>query len=339
MRPSKDDEMPPNPARFRPARLLLLPALIGLLALAATACTTTGPSHPPVSQGTAELRLRPTSTQPATDAEKGAFRVVCDLARVAPDDPIVFPGQPGKAHLHLFWGNTGIDASSTNASLHESGRSTCAGGIANRSGYWIPAMVDTATNQALAPTFAIIYYKSGYGGIDPATITTPPAGLRMIAGDAMDGTQGESEASYFGCANRYIGHVQQIPTECDAGDDISVTVNFPQCWDGRNLDSVDHKRHLAFTTATRNRGCPASHPVALPRISINVTFDVTPSSDVSKWRLSSDMYGTDQPAGRSLHGDWMNGWNPDILDKLVKHCINRAVDCHGAMLGDGTELG
>jgi len=322
-------------ARPRPGRLLLLAAL---LALAATACTTTGPSHPPVSQGTGELRLRATSTQPATDAEKGAFRIVCDLARVAGDDPIVFPGQPGKAHLHLFWGNTAIRASSTNESLREAGNSTCAGGIANRSGYWVPALVDTATDTVLAPTFAIIYYKSGYGGVDPATITAPPAGLRMIAGDAMDGTQGESEAAYFGCANRYIGHVQHIPTECDAGDDISVTVNFPQCWDGRNLDSVDHKRHLAFTTATDNHGCPASHPVALPRISINVTFDVTPSSDVSKWRLSSDMYGTDRPAGLSLHGDWMNGWDPGILDRLVKNCINRAVDCHGAMLGDGTEL-
>jgi hypothetical protein len=256
---------------------------------------------------------------------------------VAKDDPIVYPGQAGKAHLHLFFGNTGTNAATTNDSLHTTGNSTCAGGIANRSAYWIPAITDTATNKVLAPSFAIFYYKAGYGGVDPRTIQAPPPGLRMISGDAKNMADTQDE-TYFGCENRYIGHVTHIPTECNADDDITLTVNFPQCWDGKHLDSADHKSHMATTQVTENHGCPASHPVAIPRISINVSFDVTPTSDVSKWRLSSDMYSTGQPGGYSLHGDWMNGWDSGVIDSFVKHCLNAAVDCHAGLLGDGREI-
>jgi hypothetical protein len=256
---------------------------------------------------------------------------------VAKDDPIVFPNQPGKAHLHLFFGNTGINAGSTNDSLHSSGNSTCVGGIANRSSYWIPALIDTGNgNKVLAPQSAIFYYKTGYGGVDPRTITVPPAQLRMIAGDAKTSTNVD-DSTHWGCLNRYIGNFQSIPTECTPDDDLNATVIFPQCWDGRNMDSADHKSHMAYTLSEQ-RGCPSSHPVAIPEISINVRFDITPSSDVSKWRLSSDMYGTDQPGGYSLHGDWMNGWNEDVIGSFVRNCDNAVVDCHASLLGDGREI-
>ena len=105
-----------------------------------------------------------------------------------------------------------------------------------------------------------------------------------------------------------------VPTGCSASEDMSVTINFPQCWDGRNLDSPDHKSHMAFTSSNNNRGCPASHPVALPAISINARFDVTPSSDLTKWRLSSDMYGTDKPAGLSLQPQLLE---PPAMDAVL----------------------
>ena len=33
------------------------------------------------------------------------------------DDPIVYPREPGKSHLHTFFGNTGANAFSTAASI------------------------------------------------------------------------------------------------------------------------------------------------------------------------------------------------------------------------------
>ena len=43
----------------------------------------------------------------------GAFRTYCAQSHMLADDPIVAPGQPGAAHLHTFFGNTGAGASST----------------------------------------------------------------------------------------------------------------------------------------------------------------------------------------------------------------------------------
>ena len=65
-----------------------------------------------------------------------------------------------------------------------------------------------------------------------------------------------------------------------------------------------------------------------------VTAETGPSST---WRLSSDM-STSQPNGSSIHGDWMNGWDPDIMELIVKNCINTGYDCGVGLLGDGTGL-
>ena len=43
---------------------------------------------------------------PATAAAtSGSFVTQCDFSHRLPDDPIVFPGQPGASHSHDFTGN------------------------------------------------------------------------------------------------------------------------------------------------------------------------------------------------------------------------------------------
>jgi hypothetical protein len=109
-------------------------------------------------------------------------------------------------------------------------------------------------------------------------------------------------------------------------------VFFPQCWDGVNLDSPDHKSHMAYA----NGGCPASHPVPLPEFSMNIYYPITVAGQEANWRLSSDTYSG--PAGYSSHADWMNGWNQSIMETWVKNCDNPALDCHSHLLGDGRML-
>ena len=58
----------------------------------------------------------------------GAFRFICGAGQLTNDDPIVYPGQPGKSHLHQFYGNTSANANSTYPSLRSTGDSTCTGG-------------------------------------------------------------------------------------------------------------------------------------------------------------------------------------------------------------------
>ncbi|MEI6403953.1 MAG: hypothetical protein WCP59_17400, partial [Actinomycetota bacterium] len=44
---------------------------------------------------------------------RGQFVVECGFSHAGTDDPIVYPGQPGASHEHVFFGNTGTDAAST----------------------------------------------------------------------------------------------------------------------------------------------------------------------------------------------------------------------------------
>ena len=263
----------------------------------------------------------------------GAFRIVCDYSHSASDDPIVHPGHVGMSHPHTFFGNTTTDASTTTASLLQ-GDSTCRGGTANRSGYWVPAMLDDGVE--VTRTWSITYYKSGYGGVAPRDIRPMPAGLRMVAGEPRRTTV-DTRPAYLRHTTWFcmhpLGDFTQATAEmqsCAPGWDVVMTVAFPQCWDGVRLDSADHISHMAYPDG----GCPATHPVPIPAITMNVHWEVTDST--AGWRLASDMY--DGPAGRSAHADWWNAWDPVVASVWMANCVNAGLDCHADNLGDGRRL-
>lgn len=59
-----------------------------------------------------------------------------------------------------------------------------------------------------------------------------------------------------------------------------------RCWDGVNLDSPDHKSHVAYPetgTFETTGPCPASHPVRLPQLMYEIMWDTTPFNDPELW--------------------------------------------------------
>src|SRR6185295_4061675 len=112
--------------------------------------------HGSAGVGTRELSM--TDDQPVMKDGVGAFRSVCEFSHMNYDDPIVYPGQHGKAHLHTYFGNTSVVANSTAASLRATGNSTCRGGIINRSAYWVPALLDHL-GRPVKPEYMDVYYK------------------------------------------------------------------------------------------------------------------------------------------------------------------------------------
>jgi len=106
-----------------------------------------------------------------------------------------------------------------------------------------------------------------------------------------------------------------IPT-CPGGDaKLQSYVQFPECWDGRNLDSPDHRSHMAY--AQRNEaqariGCRATHPVPVPQLGLKTRYD---SYGGSGFTLASGSPST-------MHADFFNAWDQTELERLVKRCIN-----------------
>src|SRR6185295_13422156 len=72
--------------------------------------------------------------------------------------------------------------------------------------------------------------------------------------------------------------MSDFPTKtCPGG--IFTSHHFPACWDGKNLDSPDHQSPM-YNTITLNGftnapPCPASHPVRMPQVTFETTWDTT----------------------------------------------------------------
>lgn len=270
-----------------------------------------------------------------TPSDIGSFRTACYFSHAGWDDPIVYPGQPGKSHLHYFFGNDTTNANSTLATLRQGG-STCRGGTVNQTAYWQPAMLNGQT--AILPQSLIVYYKNGFKITGP--FVPIPEGLKMVAGNPS--STGPQDMTSFTCINNAAGNGPRASNilACPAGDTLWASVEFPQCWDGKNLDSPDHRSHMAYPvqnqTAPYAWACPADHPVAIPLITLNVLYAIRPGDDTTKWRLASDMYTG--LGGYSLHADWFNAWKPDVMSVWVQNCNNAIKDCSATMLGDGREM-
>lgn len=65
------------------------------------------------------------------------------------------------------------------------------------------------------------------------------------------------------------------------------------CWDGKNLDSPDHKSHVAYGGGSGANGggsCPSTHPVKLPQIMYELMWNVTSFADKSMWPESGPAF-------------------------------------------------
>ena len=291
--------------------------------------------------GFSNLRIEPTSEQPG--GGDGAFRMNCEVSHMSNDDPIVYPRQQGAAHHHTFFGNTSINYNSDMNNVASVGNSTCMGGIMNRSGYWVPSMINTETSMPIIPDSILVYYKPGE--FDGTKINPPPKGLRMIAGDAKSTLPADWRVAkgIFICypgpnsTRKTWANLSYIPSgkDCESGDELVMGIDFPQCWDGKNLDSLNHKDHMSYTV---NSVCPSTHPVIIPRIGFNIHFKIPAGAKLDKWRLASDNYSNNLPGGYSVHGDWVNGWDENLLAGIVKNCLNAKKDGHAHLLCDGRKI-
>ncbi len=271
----------------------------------------------------------------------GNFRIGCDFSHMSYDDPIVYPGQPGAAHLHTFFGNTGVNYATTYSSLTDAAsKSSCSGGGANKSAYWLPSLMNGAT--PLAPEIMGVYYKSEY--FRPASaIQDMPQGIKMVAGNKNAMTGQNIFVVFWGCVGTGAGGTV-IPS-CPAGDLVQMDVKFPQCWDGVNLDSADHISHVRYvgldpqppgTVGSYGDYCTkeVGHTVPIPELTIKAYWRV-PAGGSSGLRLSSDMPGA--VPGASAHADYIEGWNRPILARFSQECIREGRDSTNSLC-DGQTL-
>ncbi len=105
---------------------------------------------------------------------------------------------------------------------------------------------------------------------------------------------------------------------CPPESHIHMSLNFPDCWDGRRLDSSDHKKHMFYSEWSAGEArCPASHPVPVPAISFSISW---PVGDGRGARLASGPV-------RTMHGDVFSAWDSGMLAFHVARCLHADLGC------------
>jgi hypothetical protein len=279
----------------------------------------------------------------------GAFRFICGAGPLMYDDPIVLPGQPGRSHLHQYYGNTGADANSTFSTLRASGDSTCNnmgnGTAGNRSAYWMPALFD-GKGYVVKPDYVQVYYKripddaaACYkNGVK--ICAGIPNGLRFISGFNMRAATQSVQPGWFKCGSSlYYSNKEAMSlltnATCPAGSKLEITVASLKCWNGQ-LDSSDHMAHLSGMAA--GSVCPSTHPYLLPQFTISAFYTVRSGDDVSKWSLSSDSMYPNLPRGGTLHFDYFEAWDSGVKSMWMANCIGKKLNCSAGNLGNGKAL-
>jgi hypothetical protein len=246
------------------------------------------------------------------------FLSLCQFSHRAADDPIVLPRAPGFSHDHSFVGNLSTNAFSTLGSLRKGGTSCTP--QADTSAYWAPTLY--ADGRPVAPVKAAIYYRR----LTTAPVRPFPAGLRMVAGDAHAYHPQSTAITYWDCGllkTTFYGTrnggsgvvtaaVSSTVPVCPPKAEVQLHVNFPDCWDGKRIDSFDHRSHMAYA---RDGSCPAGHPVPVPALSLVYSYPARAVDAARAIGLSSGGQYTG-------HADFINAWDQGALTKLVLGCLD-----------------
>lgn len=272
------------------------------------------------------------------------FNTQCAYSHTLADDAIVYPGKPGEAMVHDFFGNEDTNAYSTLDSLNGNKSTTC-DSAADPSAYWAPQMKRGA--GIVMPIYEKTYYKNDQPVVPVNVI---PAGLEMLAGDHM-GTAANPHIDFLCAGGKYV---KDPPTSCPSNNpqgtsQFNISVHFPDCWDGKNLAPLLGTSRAERMKAARKAGagelnvayrnsdgtCPSGYPVKIPELQMNIAYDLGTNPDMSDAQLSMDpifQNGQWVPQWGSLytaHGDFINAWKPDTMQFIVDTCMNKPeIDGH-----------
>ncbi|PFH51087.1 hypothetical protein AMATHDRAFT_143448 [Amanita thiersii Skay4041] len=251
-------------------------------------------------------------------------------------DPIVSPGTIS-SHVHSgpfdrVLGGSNFRAN-TNTSFLRQSECTSIPIPQDKSNYWFPHLYFEWKNgsfSSLSGGAVMLIYVDYLFSDQAGTTTAFPDDFRMLSGDltlrTYDPNSFSQQAITFLCLdfNGVSSRHNGLPTKsCPSG--IRAQVNFPSCWDGKNVDSPNHKSHVAFLSEGPDKGSckDPNYPVVLPRIFLELYWG---TNEFEKYR--SEAANDTQPfvfsygdrTGYGYHADFLNGWEPGVLQKAVDNC-------------------
>ncbi|WP_264925562.1 DUF1996 domain-containing protein [Streptomyces sp. A012304] len=311
----------------------------------------------PVAADYADITtVQPSAQNPPLRAEasRGTFVTSCGVNENGlfnSDNVIVAPGvSNGAHHFHDYIGNQANDAFASDDDLANADTS-CVDQGDKSSYYWPVLRLQNGTQEqdANAPGGGI---EGNAGEIvtpkevtltfvgNPTTeVTAMPRLLRIITGDAKAFVNGTANANAsWSCTGFEDRQLKDKYPLCPDGSDVVRTFRFQSCWDGDNIDSANHRTHVAF--AGPDGACPAGFQ-AIPQLVQRIVYDVDAPSLEDGGRTTPlfavDAFPEQLHKPVTDHGDFINVFGEDLMNEMVG-CINDGRTC-GAGTGGGDGAG
>ncbi|MFB6849537.1 DUF1996 domain-containing protein [Streptomyces sp. NPDC056373] len=309
----------------------------------------------PVAADFADIKsVQPNVNNPREEggASRGSFATSCGVNENGlfnSDNIIAAPGVTnGAHHFHDYVGNQSNNAFASDQDLAKAGTSCDDQG--DKSSYYWPVvrLQNGAQEQDAVKPGGGIEGNAGeivtpkqvtltLVGNPREKVTAMPRLLRIITGDAKSFVNGPANANAsWSCTGFEDRQLKDKYPLCPQGSDVVRTFKFQSCWDGRNIDSANHRTHMAFADAAGN--CPSGfRPV--PQLVQRVVYDIDAPSLQDGGRTTPlfavDSFPEQLHKPVTDHGDFINIFDEDLMGEMVD-CINDGRKC-GAGAGGGQE--
>jgi uncharacterized protein DUF1996 len=175
------------------------------------------------------------------------------------------------------------------------------------------------TGKILRPASVLIEYRGNATG----KVTPMPKFLRELTGDAKPTSRGPANARASWTCSGFTDRLSDKYPICPAGRQVLRVNDFPGCWDGKNVDSENHRSQVAF--ADKQTGaCPAGF-VAIPQLRITIAYDI-PLKVQQLGQYALDSFPEENHNPFSDHNDFINV-NSERQMKKIAACINAGHRC------------
>ncbi|MGV4985004.1 DUF1996 domain-containing protein [Streptomyces sp. NPDC001709] len=258
------------------------------------------------------------------------------------DNVIVAPGVTnGAHHVHDYVGNQKVNAFSSNQTFLQGGTS-----CQNRndlSAYYWPVIreqdgtqekdanadgggKDLNVGKILVPQQAQIKYV----GSPASKVVAMPQFLRIITGDAKAFVNGTANANAHWSCTGFENKVQlttQYPI-CPQGSNVVRSFAFQSCWDGVNIDSANHRTHVAFADPASG-ACPNGFkaiPQLTMRLVYNVPQPVVQADGTVKNAYAVDGFPEELHKPITDHDDFISVTTGGLANRIA-NCINNGQRC------------
>ena len=214
---------------------------------------------------------------------------------------------------------------------------------ADKSAYWTPDLFYAHSNgtfeQVLNYGMTVYFLQPTSPSNATSSVVAFPPGFKMLSGDSTQRSFDNSTLTWDGAepiANRVSFHCidssDDLPeqpymfrTDCVNG--MRAQILFQSCWDGVNT-YLPGSAHVTYQSQIGNGGCPASHPVMLPLLFFEVLYW---TNDIDQSAGGQFTFAQGDTTGYGFHGDFLNGWNQDVLENAVENCLSNTDDADGTV--------